>query len=118
MEILNIEATKTLIKRYKTITLKEITAEFKINSRPAKKLTGFGDSDTCTLCLAIPFDRPTACFKCIHCLIDRGNGWMCLEGRHHDIQYAKSPKELRDAYRERAKYLQSLLDKYNSNEAS
>ena len=118
----NIKATKELIERYNSITLKEIKANVAKSSwntpnmgrLVAKQLTGFSNKDTCPLCIAIN----DHCYKCIHILgsygdPDRHHCWNHDSKSHvtyRRIERANSPIKLRNAFRARAKYLQSLID--------
>jgi len=130
-DIRNIKETKALIKRYNSITLDEIkdindakllefrksksrsryTSNFKIK---AEILTGFGRSDTCPLCISVMHD----CMQCIHHIAPRrktdyDNAPSCLlDNSFHMIDEAKSNKDLLKAFKARAIYLQTLVDKY------
>lgn len=97
-----------LIKRYESITLEEIeaTGEF-INERynykqtpsTIRKLTGFGYTNTCSLCKAVE----STCFKCVY-------NEFGVEGCHkqdmHEtyllLEDANTPEELLHAIKARA----------------
>jgi hypothetical protein len=140
MNIINIKETKELIKRYNTITLEEIKAcdaplpesisrhayqsLFSLTSSlRANKLTGFGATRDCTLCQAVVIRlhgyKSFQCDKCIHSINFRGDidtTCPCATKFHTGhktyfrINSANTPTKLKNAFRARAKYLQSLLD--------
>lgn len=122
----NIEAFKALIDRYETITLGEIqkifasrreiivddvpdAAKLDRHTRIKAKLTGFGFSETCILCLsARSLARSLGGERCEYCVFKSGFG--CLgHPTYKEIRNAKSSKSLLQAYRNRAKYLKTLL---------
>ena len=98
-----------LMNRYETITLEEIKEAWensyvKRGHDVAQSLTGFGGSSTCTLCLAVKED----CSKCVYGRSERG--WYgCLDKPHdktyHNIDHTKTPLQLRNALRKRAKHM-------------
>ena len=107
----NITTFKKLIERYETITLDEIKKEWERNRKilgdndtvgflVAQHLTGFGGSQTCTLCDAVYQN----CDDCVY-----GEAYGCLTGENHEsyekIEEAKTPRTLFNAFRNRAKHL-------------
>jgi len=116
----NIKEAKKLVMNYESITEDLIIEKMKGKEFNAKEvaniLTGFGSEKTCTLCKAVGF--------CIYCIYGKFGG--CVEmyavvyrtderfkGRlrrtYMAIEKSKSPKELINAFRERAKLLRELL---------
>lgn len=111
--ILNIEETKALIERYKSIPLSEIQNEAsKHNSfySVSRALTGFGEKQTCTLCKAVKGD----CQYCIHSLNKRQYGTdFCLGTKSFEnLQRVQTPEQLLHAFRARAIFLKRLVKKY------
>ena len=108
------DAFKLLRKRYKSITLEEIQDVEKLvdlnqykeqfyGSTVAKKLTGYGSKQTCTLCLSVNK----------HCIICP---WVKLTSKHcydHSEYYliggAKNAEELLEAFQKRAKYMKQFM---------
>jgi len=111
MEPQNIEEAKALIKRYNSITLDEIKSVPKSEFNITKYLTGFGSTMSCTLCKVY---TDTSCCKCIYYTEGEEKRICCMNPKHEKtfraIEYAKTPTKLRNAYRKRAKHIQSILD--------
>jgi len=133
--IKNIKEAKALIKRYNSITLKEIENDpyqyrRQIYRRDkANSLTGFGETRSCTLCQSVLYkgniyESPN-CKKCIHSIScpkgfpDSYKDCACLKNNarktYYAIRTADTAKALQAAFRNRAKYLQSLIDQYESS---
>lgn len=127
----NIKEFKQLIKRYETITIEEIKKPFSyrrllslVNGyqnkyRYLEELTGFANKNKCILCKKIDGD----CKKCVYFQFMRYKKYFmqyellfpCLIGinktTHKDIIDATTPDKLLEAYRARAKHMNSLLEK-------
>ena len=114
-EIRNLEEFKELIRRYETITLKEI----KQANCSAQKLTGFGLCFTCTLCMKVNYKYSNEnCKYCIYGPMKEGR-CACLDGKNKDTyseiactDTTRTPKELLIAYRNRAIHLKKRYAKY------
>ena len=108
-KIKNLKEFRELRKRYETITLKEIENVFEIyqSGWASKILTGFGYVDTCTLC------KNAIQHKCEGCIYKVITGKCCSRGMQFEtymkIRRANTPKELFDAYKARAKYMETLI---------
>lgn len=116
----NMEAFVKLIERYETITLQEIEDVMPVTvfygEYASKALTGFGTL-SCTLCKAafeisqedeqtINSNFPPS--NCIYCVY--GSSWGCQEKGENEDNYnaildARNPKQLLEAFRERAKLM-------------
>ena len=103
----NLKEFKALIKRYETITLEEITKEFRRHKywTVANELTGFGATQKhCTLCEAAERN----CSNCVY-----GKESSCMDGKNGKTYYritnANTPLKLRNAYRARAKHMKTLI---------
>lgn len=124
----NVQEAVDLIKRYESITLKEIKKMFKEGLMPEKeglmpesvanKLTGFGNAGTCTLCKAVGYgwreSSADKCPQCIHGYNHKIEGVACITGGEagetaHRIDHANTPVKLRNAFRKRAIYLRKIL---------
>ena len=125
MKAKNLKEFKALKKRYESITLEEIkdtvvslpnTADVLrfvifqaagVYKQKANKLTGFGSSSTCSLCRVKCLSE---CEGCVY-LVMTGDG--CNQGinlkTYIRICEANSPTKLRNAFRARAKHMQTLL---------
>lgn len=99
-----------LVKKYESLTFQETKEAWEhygyyVHGIPpghltAQKLTGFGSSNTCTLCKAIDGE----CGLCVY-----EYTYACLSGEHaksyNDIDYADTPEKLLDAFQKRAKHM-------------
>lgn len=109
----NLKEFKALIKCYESITLEEIKKESKyldfIDSDMANELTGFGNSDDCSLCKVI--DWGNNCDECIYYILTRSSCNCGINFKtYRGIADAKTPLELLNAFRARAKHMQTLLN--------
>ena len=127
MKAKNLKEFKALIKRYESITLEEIKEAdvslpnttdvirivlFQVSGvykQKANKLTGFGDNSTCTLCI-LPNLGSSDCDGCVYLDMteDKCNKGINLK-TYIRICEANSPTKLRNAFRARAKHMQTLL---------
>ena len=105
-----------LIARYEFLASKAGYEEIKKAWRPidiypfssgvgtAEKLTGFGDSDFCSLC----------CVNCDKCLWVTETGVSCREDMNEKtylcIYFATTPLKLRNAFRARAKHMKAVIE--------
>jgi hypothetical protein len=108
-----------LITRYETITLQEVAEalEFTEYIQDAHRhLTGFGYQSSCKLCRAVPKktvyhswgSHKTA--NCKYCVYP-GDSGGCLDNDTFDaIARATEPDDLLLAYRNRAKYMRTLVE--------
>jgi len=123
-EIENIKQAKALVRRYNSITLKEIKKEFLkykyFRSDPythkafiANYLTGFGKTTTCILCRTV-----TSCNECIYSVLNKNTHYVTVYCNSKsldshitfiNIKYSDTPKELHKAFRVRAKYINNLI---------
>lgn len=130
VKILNIEEFKALVKRYKTITLKEIKdykPKHNLDYRDinvACHLTGFGSYQYCTLCKAAKRQRKASrnvttkyiCNQCIYFTIYPHSNGCCnaapLQSTFTMIEMSDTPEQLLQAYRARAKVLEKVFSEY------
>ncbi len=119
-----LQAAKDLVTRYNNITIKEIN-NITYGNITARRLTGFGNIDTCTLCIAateIQFlSIDDYCKGCIH-QISFVKSCKCYnkprsraEITYKAIEQAKTPEQLIKAFKARAKYIQHLINMYNKH---
>ena len=113
----NLTAFKALIVLYKSITLKDIDKSakdhpFKHNFKDtpvARDLTGFGSHYSCTLC------QDTACKDCVYNHIkgikyDKSKCYKTINTKtYRGIMNATNRKDLKKAFKARAKHMESLL---------
>lgn len=103
----NIKAAKELVKLYNSMTIEKIDnckEPFDDFCKKQNALTGFGNSETCTLCKSII----QSCPNCIY------NGiYGCINGKfkasYVAIAETRDSESLLKAYKERAKVISKLL---------
>ena len=127
--IKNLKEFKALINRYETITIEEIKKIDKgiIYKDTKMKLTGFGDYETCTLCIGVSYG-PNNMGNCLNCVWGvvlnnfetkgyyrpcYGENKSITQKTMQNIASADSSKKLLTAYRNRAKHMRSILKKLN-----
>jgi hypothetical protein len=115
----NIKEFKELRDRYNSITLEEIENIFKeCDENRAYYLTGFGNDRSCTLCKSAR--EGYNCEKCIwwwynpikNNSFDATCQYMKLAKTYYAIDEANTPKELLKAFRNRAKLMTEVINKY------
>lgn len=128
--IVNVEETLKLVERYRSITGKEIRESipkswlketvFEVESyRVLNKITGFGFRDTCSLCKTC-YDEENHfldCNKCIHSTNihkdNTENRIFCVDHyTYRAIEKVKTITGLLTAIKNRANYLEKLVNKY------
>jgi len=116
MRVKNYKQAEELVNRYRSVSLEEIekvwNEEYHYPAREAAhSLTGFSQTDTCTLCLgARTKSQKHRCELCIYdgflnCLNDDG------ESTYQAIKHAGSPISLLVAFKNRADYIVQVLNK-------
>ena len=108
MTATNTEVFKQLIERYESITIAECIEAFAITEdggKAAQGITGFGNPDSCMLCI------DTHCLKCVWKVqTDK----RCFDGKnmktYEDIERARTAEELLKAFRARATYMRETLE--------
>ena len=109
----NLPEFKKLIERYETITIEEIEAakgnlphhygQYQNGGSRVQKLTGFGSFNTCKLCRRVKSN-------CYDCFYD-GDTACTRHITYRRIATADTPRKLLYAYRARAKYMRTLIEK-------
>jgi len=106
----NVEAAKKLIERYRSITLDEILSKHSsitfFGHSIAERLTGFGKTSSCALCLHTP------CDMCIYAHNSRINyhcNTSANEKTYDAISRAHTPEELLQAFKDRADHIEELI---------
>jgi len=108
--IKNLKEFKNLIVKYKSLTIDDIIEEWdKHNACSGEvvmnRLTGFGDTDTCSICSII--NKP----KCTYCVYTVVTGENCTDHESYDfIQYASYPTTLYKAIQERIEFMEKILE--------
>lgn len=111
----NLSAAKRLIETYRSISIETLEKCFKelgadgLGGSVMETLTGFGRTDTCSLC------QDTTCNKCIWCPPTKEdyNYLLCPCVEHvtfNQIRYADTPKSLKAALLARADILEELYE--------
>lgn len=120
-------AAKELVKKYKSITLEQVKAEYErlqdkypdsriYGSWILENFTGFGSMDTCSLCqeakeLANSSTYGSYCHKCVHSVFSQNDGgFPCVEKTYENICDATTPEAIYTAIQERAEYLKETID--------
>ena len=117
-QLRNVKELIELIDRYESISLKEIKNTWISTNVVANKLTGFGDSRTCSLCKKVgysDFGSPN-CKDCVF-EIQRGcsdSNRECYD-TYYGISLSKTPEDLLQAYRNRAAYLKERFKELIKN---
>lgn len=98
--IKNLKELRQLIKRYKSITLEEVSKTSKDLSfyRVAARVTGFG-TFKCLLCKSVDS-------KCSKCVMGQEETLGCVDHNYKKISEVHSSKELVKFYHNRAAYLE------------
>jgi len=112
--IKNLEAAKELVKKYNSITIEEIEKKFdKDYFSTIKNITGFGSVKTCSLCqYCFNSVLDGTCKECIYVMVTDVTCSSVVNFKtYHAIKYATNTIELLTAIKNRAKHLQSLIDK-------
>ena len=123
----NSEAFKKLIANYNSITAQDILdARALVKTIPIKNsdvlhnLTGFGNSNKCTLCKeAMKLKtKGNYCNACLHYLFNKIEDTPCIEHKTMFVMYSDyiDASRLLRLIKNRAKYLQSILDKYEKEQ--
>lgn len=109
----NLKEFEQLIVRYESIEIDEIKKAFNLVDSPAMYLTGFGESDICTLCKAVKSAHfGHHCDDCVYG-IKYGCNRFPMERSFEMIYESKTPNELLRAYRNRAKAMRKFANTIN-----
>lgn len=123
-KIINLKQAIELANRYNTISLEEIKKYPVISEIIKNKLTGFGRTDTCTLCISVQSKKyieidNILCDYCIWSFNIKSKDKMypyCMNSiskkSYFDIGRADTHLKLYNAYRRRGKLLDEIIDKY------
>ena len=117
----NVKAFKALLKRYSTITLKEIesiNSDLDFYEWLPEKASGFGSSESCTLCISEKELEDYDEGGCNHCVYKGSFANHChcssySRDTYEGIDYAETPEDLYHAYKARAKFMRSVLKDFN-----
>lgn len=126
-EIKNITQAKALVVKYRSITYEEIEKSqqeygFQYVSSNMLMITGFGDSDSCSLCQPLKYmSRMNTyrfdCMSCIHSIVNECKSFTSSCTYHityRNIACAKTTTELLEALKNRADYIENLINIYES----
>lgn len=121
-EIKNIAEAKALVAKYRSITDEDIEhlkpENFCSLDFPdiIEILTGFGSFSSCTLCQPCQTVEMLDCSLCIHSLGSIERFPYCVYGHstYKRIGEARTITELLEAFKNRADYIESLINIYES----
>jgi len=121
----NIQAARNLVKRYREITIDDITKGLRSLSpngylsdergsyigRIQELLTGFGRAATCPLCISTTA-KTSMGLNCSLCIYSEMCGCRIFSNRktYDTIKNASTPTTLRNAYRKRADHIEKILN--------
>ena len=119
----NIRQFKNLIKKYESITLEKLTnprLEWMGSKTIMNYLTGFGNTDTCRLCIRageLSMERyGNKLGMCIFCVWVIATGDVCYGGNNEKtyeaIKKARNRVKLLEAVKQRAEYMKTVLEEY------
>jgi len=126
MQVKNLEAAKKLVKKYRSITKKDLEEAYMSGNRVGhvfealSQITGFGDIYKCSLCTAITLYNIDyeACSFCIHNVSSNDDSKFpqCTCSTTYDaIEDANDFDELLIAIKDRADYLEKLIKKVEND---
>lgn len=113
----NLKEAKELLEKYKSITLEQLEkvygeVDLKWGDGVLNKITGFGQTSSCTLCLAVN----EVCENCIYSFRIQERSVPCLDNIYNEISKAKNAEDLFVAIQKRISYLTKVIKWYeNSN---
>lgn len=124
-EIRNLEAAERLVKKYRSITREELAkvyasiCEEESNEMRdvLQEITGFGSLSKCSLCTAIVEDniQYSACPYCIYRNFRDFAAPCVYHETYKAIEKSKNFDELMEAIRNRADYLEELIEKVKND---
>ena len=114
----NLKEAKELLERYKSITLEQLEKAygkeipFKMGDEVLNKITGFGKTYSCILCLAVN----EVCENCIYSFRLQERNTPCLDKIYNEMCNALNAEDLFAAIQKRISYLTNVIQWYeNSN---
>lgn len=124
-EIRNLEAAERLVKKYRSITREELAkvyasiCEEESNEMQdvLQEITGFGSLSKCSLCTAIVENniQYRACPYCIYQNFRDFAAPCVYHETYEAIEKSKNLDELMEAIRNRADYLEELIEKVKND---
>ena len=114
----NLKEAKELLEKYKSITLEQLEEAYdeeyltKTGNVILNKITGFGETSSCILCLAVN----EVCENCIYSFRIQERSVPCLDKVYNEIYNAMNAEDLFVAIQKRISYLTKVIKWYeNSN---
>ena len=114
----NLKEAKELLEKYKSITLEQLEEAYdeeyltKTGNVVLNKITGFGETSSCILCLAVN----EVCENCIYSFRIQERSVPCLYKVYNEICNALNAEDLFVAIQKRISYLTKVIKWYeNSN---
>lgn len=114
-----IKAALELVAKYRSITLEDLESqpiddEWEDIWESLSKITGFGYKDRCPICLSVNNE----CNQCIYSFrraLRENWNYCCDNSTSEDIYDANSYEELLDAIKNRADYIEDLVNRIKSD---
>lgn len=110
----NLKEAKELLEKYKSITLKQLEDAYLNGDKGHRilfKITGFGVTNYCMLCLSVN----GICNDCIYSFrIESENDIPCVDKIYNEMHRASSAEELFNALQKRISYLTHVIEWYES----
>ena len=103
----NIEAAKALADKYE----EQAEAGGVDDVDKLHRITGFGNTHTCTLCAVVIENYVTDCTRCLH-FDDIRYGYPCIKGESEHTYVAIEQEPNPENLRARASYLRSVINKF------
>lgn len=121
-EIRNLEAAERLVKKYRSITREELAkvyasiCEEESNEMRdvLQEITGFGSLSKCSLCTAI-VENNIQYSACLYCIYRNFRAPCVYHETYEAIEKSKNLDELMEAIRNRADYLEELIEKVKND---
>ena len=114
----NLKEAKELLEKYKSITLEQLEEAygdeflFKMGDEVLNEITGFGETNSCILCLAVN----EICENCIYSFRLQEESVPCFDKIYNEISNALNAEDLFAAIQKRISYLTNVIQWYeNSN---
>ena len=112
----NLKEAKELLEKYKNITLEQLEEAygdeflFKMGDEVLNKITGFGKTDSCMLCLAVN----EVCKNCIYSLRLPSESAPCIDEIYDEMCNAMDAEGLFTAIQKRISYLTHIIEWYEN----
>lgn len=113
----NLKEAKELLEKYKSITIEQLEEVYdegcliKTGDEVLNELTGFGNTSSCILCLAVN----EVCENCIYSFRIQERGVPCLDKIYNEMCNAMNAEDLFVAIQKRIRYLTKVIQWYEDS---